>query len=939
VGASLAAFYTHCAGNDFKAGLQVLGDVSLGDAMQATAACGHGAIWHDGSQIQCALEWTKPVPKALFDWRTASNWREDRDWLGEIHGMRVAFRDSTSNGAAGEVLVYADGYSSANASLFERVDLDRSISPARAWREGRKALVRRENGGRSVSFRTPADGLDVSAVQFGARVAIVPPLLSLARASAGIENRIMAGGLVAGVRLDDDVEIVSGVTHGLRIGTPFRGVLAVQVSAAGAAIGWTRDLYFSAPMAPADAPEAGDKVVFGELGTEAQDYEIASLRPLASFEVEVTATPYLGPLIAAVEGETPPVGLQGALNTANSPVPAPRIDAASPNGEGGVLVLFALMPQRGNPVDAVTVRRRVQLEADGADAAIWGQWEDLPSLAASARMVTIPPPNMAAGGVNAPSRALVMQIELAAVARASTSLPASVTVDLTRQLIPTVAGEVAPQPVNILVGMGPLSTEAPNGGYMGLGYTGPGGFSVVSLSDVPLSLACWQAEVTAEGGYKQQAFPTFTVAAGEVLSARYSVEQAGTWASGGAQAGIRWLSSTGSVIGLAELPEWSAGTQVANSPTGVREVIVDGLPAAPSGTVKGQFFIVSTGKGSGFARFWRGKVNRGAVSSGYSDEADQGYLFGAVSGSSIIDANGDIIPREGLENQFVPRIEGLTSVNINADFTNSTLEGQLPWFIALRLMQGTLDIGAGLSWSMVVRGAATANISNLGVITLLSASGEADIEVSVPFSGTPYRHNLHIGRTTASPPPPPPSPPPPPAVVGGPSPVTTSLAAQVTQTQAVGWQDITPVLSIRSGLSPALVRAEFMASYDTSRTGFDAYDLVNIEIQMRPIGGAWTTIASIVDGSLPVTNPPASGGDEPWVMNYAFGGNAGSFSNPYEPEFGESAYSGNFLLRADVSGLTAVTDYEFRARGSLSDASTSGFAITFYAAFFTVKRI
>ncbi len=372
VGASLATFFTHCATNGFTSGLQVSGDVSLGDAMQATAACGHGAIWHDGSQLQCALEWTKPAPKALFDWRTASNWREERDWLGEIHGLRVAYRDSTNNGAAGEVLVYADGYSAGNASLFERVDMDRSMSPARAWREGRKALVRRINGGRSVSFRTPADGLDVSAVQFGARVAIVPPLLSLARASAAVENRIMTGGLVAGVRLDDDVEIVTGTTHGLRIGTPLRGVLAVQVAAAGGAIGWTRDLYFTSPMAPNDAPEAGDKVVFGVLGSEAQDYEIASLRPLSNFDVEVTATPYLGPLIAAVEGETPPAGLQGALNTANSPLAAPRIEAATPNGEGGALVVFSFLPQRGNPIDAVTVRRRVQLAADGTDAAQLG---------------------------------------------------------------------------------------------------------------------------------------------------------------------------------------------------------------------------------------------------------------------------------------------------------------------------------------------------------------------------------------------------------------------------------------------------------------------------------------------------------------------------------------------------------------------------------------
>lgn len=511
------------------------------------------------------------------------------------------------------------------------------------------------------------------------------------------------------------------------------------------------------------------------------------------------------------------------------------------------------------------------------------------------------------------------------------------------------ASTLAPQKPNLLVNAGPVeNARGVNGEFMGLGYIGQNGWTVVQLTGVSLGIAAWEVSCEATPQLKDFVFPPFVARAGEVFSCEYVVGKVENWTGGSIGSAIRWFDTNDAFIEMQILADYDDGTPLADAPQ-YRLCQFLGTSPAPAGTAYGRFSFSSDGVGTGKAHFLRGKLNRGTSTSLWSDEATQGLLLGAVSGGTIVDENGNVIPREGLQNEFVPRFEGPTQAEVEADYLGRTLDGQLPWIFAAQFLSNGLDISGSVNWTLAIDGPLTATINAVGSITLLTANGIGSITRSTTFRGTPYSQTITVSRKEGARPPPPPPPPPPPAtIVGAPSPVDTNAnGATVTQEQSTGWQSITPAIAIRAGASPSLLKASFRGAYDTSRTGQDSSDLVNVKIRYRPLsGGTWTDIASIVNGVLPTPNPPSSGGATAWTILPAFGGFAGTpppppaFGEP--PELGEPGQdpsSGWVELAWVLSGLTALIDYEFDVQGSLLDASNVAHVINFYGSFFVIERV
>jgi hypothetical protein len=482
----------------------------------------------------------------------------------------------------------------------------------------------------------------------------------------------------------------------------------------------------------------------------------------------------------------------------------------------------------------------------------------------------------------------------------------------------------SPQSANLVAGGGPYKSAIPRGEFLGLGVKGDNWRAVSIESE--LAQAAWSCAISASSGYQSIEFVPFEASANKVYSVQYVAAKIGSWTSGSIQAGIKWVGVLGQTIRLDELPLVEDGVQNAMLPSGYRVVQVDGLPPAPNGTVFGSLFAVVTGKGVGAAHFLRAKVNLGGVAAPYSDEATSAYLLGSRLDGGITDDDGNPIERIDLLNQLSPRIEGPVAININANYLNETLPGQIGegYVLAYRLMSGDQNIGLSGPWSVRFFGPITGYTTVTGALVITSADGEGSARVTAPNNKS---LDLTISRTIAAPPLLP-------ALSGAALDATSEILSVLTR-QAAGFDVISRELKVTTGLVPARTRVSFAGQFDTSLLGGSSTAGVNVGLQYRLVGGTWVTIAEIVDGGI----QPLAGVADPttleWYHNNAFGGDPGRNDN-FEPE---TAQSGSVKVSVIISGITQLLEHEFRLIGSLQSSEFRTQTITWFQSTMSVKRL
>ena len=174
-----------------------------------------------------------------------------------MHAVWVEFTNAGEDWKADGLYVYADGYDATNATLIETLSLDFGCLPDRAHREGRVWLARRFDQVWSHEFTAGADAVTAS---YGARIRARRTSGLYGQSDARVSFRHWSGDLIAGVRLDDAVQMKVGDSYALdaRGAGAFLDGLALTTTP-----GLVRDVYFAAPLPAASAPAKGDLVAFG----------------------------------------------------------------------------------------------------------------------------------------------------------------------------------------------------------------------------------------------------------------------------------------------------------------------------------------------------------------------------------------------------------------------------------------------------------------------------------------------------------------------------------------------------------------------------------------------------------------------------------------------------------------------------------------------------
>jgi sulfur carrier protein ThiS len=381
--ANLGAFAELCTARGWHADFVIEDGRSVADAVRQIAACGRGAMTRIDGQFGVWADVPRLTSGQLYTPRNSRGFKARKRFVPEVHALRIPFPNRDKEHRTDELTVYADGYTKDNATLIEVMPVDGVTGPDQIHEMGRYYLAQLKL--RPESYSLTAD-IEHAASAVGDVAYLQHDAILVGIASARVVMRLVdEGGLVIGVRLDDEVPMQDGTLYGLRIR---RSDITFDLPVV-TEEGFTADVLFTDPVAADDAPRAGDLVSFGERGLETIEAVCTRKgRPAADKSVELEFEPYGHPGIDdATTGPIPPWDSKITRPFRPRP-PTPTIKGVVWR-EDGIIVDFAVPPSRESEVAGFAVRWR-ETPPSGAERS----WERLPDLRASDRRLVTPAPGL-----------------------------------------------------------------------------------------------------------------------------------------------------------------------------------------------------------------------------------------------------------------------------------------------------------------------------------------------------------------------------------------------------------------------------------------------------------------------------------------------------------------------------------------------------------------
>lgn len=257
---------------------------SIYTACKQVAAHGRAAFTAVDGLYSVVRDIPQTVPVQHITPRNSWGYSGSKGFMDRPHALRVGFVNAEMGYQDDEVIVYDDGYSAANATLFERMDMPGVTRQGQAWREGRYHLavgkLRPEEHSVYMDFE------QLRATQ-GDYVFLAHDVLSIGIASARVSQVLISGPNTTGFVIDQEVPVLAGVNYVLRIrrsnGASVLHVLAVASSSSN-----TTTLMLAAPVLTSGNGAAGDLCVFGNASREVAPMIIKKIEPGPDLTAKIT---------------------------------------------------------------------------------------------------------------------------------------------------------------------------------------------------------------------------------------------------------------------------------------------------------------------------------------------------------------------------------------------------------------------------------------------------------------------------------------------------------------------------------------------------------------------------------------------------------------------------------------------------------------------------
>lgn len=355
------------------------------------AAVGRAAYAMKDSQYSVVRDSQAMIDRGYRQWLTPRNsWDvQGEKSFDDIHGLRVRYVNAALGYRQDQITVYRDGYDAGSATRIDDMQLPGITDYDQAWSQGRYylavALLRPEMHSRMVD-------VEHLVCTRGDLIRVVDDVAMHGLASGRIKNLTLDGSNnVTAIELDETLAMAAGTTYGVRIryaevGDLYRAVDTVE--------GESPVVTFSVPVGPADAPELGDLVLFGETEQEGADKIVHHIQMSGDLTARVFYVDAAPGVHTADSGPIPEyepgISVPATLDQTRPNIPLvtdvrSNLSAAlrRPDGTYQDRIMISLIPGGGAvPTSDYECRYRLS----GVDQ----PWEVLPFVPATAGVIYIP---------------------------------------------------------------------------------------------------------------------------------------------------------------------------------------------------------------------------------------------------------------------------------------------------------------------------------------------------------------------------------------------------------------------------------------------------------------------------------------------------------------------------------------------------------------------
>lgn len=294
---------------------------SVWEMLQEIAATGFASPTVRDGKFSVVHDTTRTVPVQHFSPRNSRGFQVTRLYGDLPNVLKVRFPNERTLHQTDEIRVYDDGYTAANATREEVLDLPYTTSATLAYRAARRYLATARLRPRIVSLETD---LEFLICERGDLVRVTHDTALIGLGAARVKSLTTdGGGNLTAVTLDA-AQVVGSASYALRVRTATGATLYAPVTAsAGEQVTFT----LVTPIASGDPmPAIGDHVLYGEAGAESREFIVRSIEPRADLSATLTLVDYAPAIFTAASGPIPDydpgITLRPTLQRRQPPKPA-----------------------------------------------------------------------------------------------------------------------------------------------------------------------------------------------------------------------------------------------------------------------------------------------------------------------------------------------------------------------------------------------------------------------------------------------------------------------------------------------------------------------------------------------------------------------------------------------------------------------------------------
>ena len=297
--AKLGEWYDFCVTHGYKFNQVRDFQASVWDTLADIAAAGRAApTLIDGVWSVTMDDSEKPISQHITP-RNSWGFSASKVLFNRPHGFRIRFNNEDNDYLSDERIVYDDGYSKGNATLFEAVEFPGVTSPSLIWKFGRYHLAQARLRPEEYALYMDFEHL---ACRVGSKVKVSHDIPLWGSGSGRVKEIVVDGDNTTGAIVDEYMLMPPARNYVCRFRLADGESLLCPLTNSGEE---TKTLMFETPVLTTDGPQVGDLAMFGELDRETVELIVKRIERSADYVAKLTLVDVAPAIYAADQGLIP----------------------------------------------------------------------------------------------------------------------------------------------------------------------------------------------------------------------------------------------------------------------------------------------------------------------------------------------------------------------------------------------------------------------------------------------------------------------------------------------------------------------------------------------------------------------------------------------------------------------------------------------------------